>query len=47
MPMNFGNLLYGKSGGDVMAFLILLLLLWEGKEEYSGTVLTLLLFLIL
>ncbi len=47
LPPFLRNILPGKNGGDMMAFLILLLLLWEGREDSQGTVLTLLLFLIL
>ena len=46
-PPALSGLLSGSSSGDLMALMILLLLLWEGKEDSRGTILTLLIFLLL
>ncbi len=46
-PPALSGLLSGSGSGDLMALMILLLLLWEGKEDSRGTILTLLIFLLL
>ncbi len=47
LPPPLKGLLAGNRTGDLMALMILLLLLWEGREDSRGTVLTLLIFLLL
>lgn len=47
LPLPVSNLLSGNRSGDLMALMLLLLLLWEGKEDSHGTILTLLIFLLL
>ena len=47
LPQPLNTLLSGTRSGDLMALMILLLLLWEGKEDSQGTILTLLIFLLL
>ena len=46
-PPALSGILSGSGSGDLMALMILLLLLWEGKEDSRGTILTLLIFLLL
>lgn len=46
-PPAMSGILSGSGSGDLMALMILLLLLWEGKEDSRGTILTLLIFLLL
>lgn len=47
LPPPVSDLLSGNRSGDLMALMLLLLLLWEGKEDTYGTILTLLIFLLL
>ena len=47
LPPPLSDLLSGNRSGDLMALMLLLLLLWEGKEDSHGTILTLLIFLLL
>ncbi|MBR6825995.1 MAG: hypothetical protein IKM59_05555 [Oscillospiraceae bacterium] len=49
-PQTFGlniPFLSNMDPGELIVLLVLLLLLWEGRPEASGTVLTLILFLLL
>lgn len=39
--------LSGGTGGDLMVLMVLLLLLWEGREDSWGTIMTLLFFFLL
>lgn len=47
LPPFLSGILPGLGSGDLMVLLVLLLLLWEGREDSRGTILTLLIFLLL